>query len=34
MNFPASRVDRHDPLHVLIVLLVLGAIVAWLLLRA
>jgi len=34
MNFPVSRVDRHDPLHVLIVLLALGAIVVWLLVRS
>jgi hypothetical protein len=33
MNFPVSRVDRHDPLHVLVVLLALAAIVVWLLLR-
>jgi hypothetical protein len=34
MNFPVSRVDRHDPLHVLVVLLALGALGVWLFLRA
>lgn len=33
MNFPVSRVDRHDPLHVLILLLVLAGVVIWLFLR-
>ena len=33
MNFPVSRVDRHDPLHVLILLLVLVGVVIWLFLR-
>jgi hypothetical protein len=33
MNFPVSRVDRHDPLHVLVVLLALAAVGVWLLIR-
>ena len=33
MNFPVSCVDRHDPFHVLIVLLVLAGVVIWLFLR-
>jgi hypothetical protein len=31
MNFPVSRVDRHEPLNLLIVVLVLTAIGLWLL---
>jgi len=34
MNIPASRVDRHDPLNVLVVLLTLVAVGLWLLLRS
>jgi hypothetical protein len=34
MNFPVSRVDRHDPLNVLVVLLALAAVGLWLLLRS
>jgi hypothetical protein len=34
MNFPVSRVDRHEPLNLLIVVLALAAIVVWLLLRS
>jgi hypothetical protein len=31
MNVPVSRVDRHEPLNVLIVVLVLTAIGLWIL---
>jgi len=31
MNFPVSRVDRHEPLNVLVVVLVLTAIGLWVL---
>jgi hypothetical protein len=34
MNFPVSRVDRHEPLNVLIVVLAFAAVVVWLLLRS
>jgi hypothetical protein len=34
MNFPVSRVDRHDPLNVLLVFLALAAVVVWLLVRS
>ncbi len=33
MNFPVSRVDRHDPLHVLLVLLAIAVVVLWLLVK-
>jgi hypothetical protein len=33
MNYPVSRVDRHEPLNVLIVILALGAGLAFLLLH-
>jgi hypothetical protein len=33
MNFPVSRVDRHEPLNVLIVVLALVAVVVWLFVR-
>jgi hypothetical protein len=34
MNFPVSRVDRHEPLNILLVVLALAAIVVWLLVRS
>jgi hypothetical protein len=36
MNFPVSRVDRHEPLNVLIVMLALGlaAVIIWVLVRS
>lgn len=34
MNFPVSRVDRHEPLNILIVVLAIAAIVVWLLVRS
>jgi hypothetical protein len=33
MNFPVSRVDRHEPLNVLIVVLALAAVIVWLIVR-
>ena len=33
MNFPVSRVDRHEPLNILIVVLAIAAVVIWLLVR-
>jgi hypothetical protein len=33
MNFPVSRVDRHEPLNILIVALAIAAVIAWLIVR-
>ena len=33
MNFPVSRVDRHEPLNVLIVVLAIAAVIVWLIVR-
>ena len=33
MNFPVSRVDRHEPLNILIVGVAIAAVVVWLLVR-
>jgi hypothetical protein len=34
MNFPVSRVDRHEPLNVLIVVLAVAAVIVWLIVRS
>jgi hypothetical protein len=34
MNYPVSRVDRHEPLNILIVVLALAVVIVWLLLRS
>ncbi len=34
MHFPVLRVDRHDPINVLILLLAIAAVVVWLIVRS